>query len=1705
MRNLYPLARRLRIVAKTISSRLSLFFLLFGLSVVSANAQTTRYVNASASGANDGTSWADAYNDLQAALNSAVSGDAIKVAAGTYMPSVDPDGTGVTRKQTFMLKSGVELLGGYNATTGVRDVKANKTILSGDLDNNDVGLTNNTNNAYHVVAAKNLGAATLLDGFTISGGNANNQSTTFLVDGDNGLGGAVYMYGASTNLTINNCVIENNYSINGVVAILRSSSPLVTNCVFSANSATSGGAVQTNSGSGTSSFVNCLFVRNTAAFGSSFDTYGGNISLVNCTFYKNTATVTSSGYEGTVRITSGSTLTMVNSVVWGNTKAGNPDGIAIHSSGGSGTVSYSTMDAAGSGYTGSNNLNTDPAFNNAADPDGADNIWMTADDGLHLRAASPSTNTGNDGGVSIATDIIGAARKQGVVNRGAYETVMPAVTLYVDASASGLNDGTTWTNAYTNLQSALAVAVSGDKVLVAAGTYTPSVDPDGTGVTRKQTFMLKSGVELLGGYNATTGVRDVKANKTILSGDLDNNDVGLTNNTNNAYHVVAAKNLGAATLLDGFTISGGNANNQSTTFLVDGDNGLGGAVYMYGASTNLTINNCVIENNYSINGVVAILRSSSPLVTNCVFSANSATSGGAVQTNSGSGTSSFVNCLFVRNTAAFGSSFDTYGGNISLVNCTFYKNTATVTSSGYEGTVRITSGSTLTMVNSVVWGNTKAGNPDGIAIHSSGGSGTVSYSTMDAAGSGYTGSNNLNTDPAFNNAADPDGADNIWMTADDGLHLNNPSPAADQGDNSAVSGIATDITGATRIQNGTVNMGAYETVVTKTPQTVSFTAGATVTKIYGDAYTVSATASSGLSITYTIISGPATISGSAITFTGTGSVEVKAVQSGNATYDPAEATQTITVIKKAVTVTVDAISKTYGDADPTLTYTNTALVTGDAFTGSLKRDAGESVGTYAINQNDLALNSNYTLTFVGADLTIGARSITIKANDASKFVGETKTFTGNEYSISSGTLATGDAITSVSLSSNGEPAIASAGTYPITVGGAAGIPTSNYNITYVDGTLTVNPCTAITIDIPPADQTVCPGGNVTFTVSATGSGMSYQWLKDGAAISSATSSSYTISSVTAGHAANYSVEVSNGCGTVTSSAATLSVNVSTKITAQPVAKSVCETGPASFSVTATGSNLTYQWYKDGSPISSATSSTLSLSSVSAANAGNYSVEVSGDCGNETSASVALTVLPITAISTDPVSKAVCEGGSVSFSGSATGTGIVYKWQKDGSDISGTFSTSYTIATVTAADAGNYRLVATSACGVATSNAATLTVNSIPATPTVGTSSATTFCVGGSVTLTSSATSGNQWFKDGAVIGGATAQTYIATTGGSYTVQSTVSTCPSPVSAGTTVTVNPIPTAPTISAGGALSFCSGGSVTLTSSVASGNQWYNGSTLLTGETGQTYTATTSGNYNVKVTASGCTSTASASTIVTANVTPATPTISTGSSTTFCSGGSVTLTSSAASGNQWYKDGAAIGGATAQTYTATAGGSYTVKATSGSCTSSASAATVVTVNATPATPVITATGNILTSSATAGNQWYLNGTAITGATNQTHRVQASGLYKVKVTSGACSSTSVDYNFVATRIDNPGTGNGEIFLYPNPVLKTLTVKNAAGHKLLVRIYDGFGKKVHESKLVTSQGSIDVQGLSAGIYQVVVTDQASADSKPFTYTIVKL
>ncbi|MER3465645.1 MAG: phage tail protein, partial [Chitinophagaceae bacterium] len=118
-----------------------------------------------------------------------------------------------------------------------------------------------------------------------------------------------------------------------------------------------------------------------------------------------------------------------------------------------------------------------------------------------------------------------------------------------------------------------------------------------------------------------------------------------------------------------------------------------------------------------------------------------------------------------------------------------------------------------------------------------------------------------------------------------------------------------------------------------------------------------------------------------------------------------------------------------------------------------------------------------------------------------------------------------------------------------------------------------------------------------------------------------------------------------------------------------------------------------------------------MTGATAADAGSYDVIVTGTCGSVTSTAVSLTINTAPTITTQPTAQAVCSGANAAFTVTATGSGtLAYQWRKGGINISGATASTYTIASVTAADAANYDVVITNGCGSVTSNSVALTLN-----------------------------------------------------------------------------------------------------------------------------------------------------------------------------------------------------------------------------------------------------------------------------------------------------------------------------------------------------------------------------------------------------------
>jgi len=260
------------------------------------------------------------------------------------------------------------------------------------------------------------------------------------------------------------------------------------------------------------------------------------------------------------------------------------------------------------------------------------------------------------------------------------------------------------------------------------------------------------------------------------------------------------------------------------------------------------------------------------------------------------------------------------------------------------------------------------------------------------------------------------------------------------------------------------------------------------------------------------------------------------------------------------------------------------------------------------------------------------------------------------------------------------------------------------------------------IKAQPASQTVTAGQTANFSVAADGTApLVYQWRKNGTAISGAISSSYaTPPTTTADNGAVFVVTISDKAGSVTSNPATLAVtarDIGPSITSQPVSQIITAGQTATFSVTASGTApLSYQWNKNGTAISGATSASYATpAETTSDNGAQFAVVVSNATGNITSAAATLTVNAVAvapSITSQPIGQTIAAGQTATFSVTASGTApLGYQWNKNGTAISGAASSSYSTPAETTSDNGaKFTVVISNGAGNVTSNAATLTVN-----------------------------------------------------------------------------------------------------------------------------------------------------------------------------------------------------------------------------------------------------------------------------------------------------------------------------------------------------------------------------------------------------------
>lgn len=433
--------------------------------------------------------------------------------------------------------------------------------------------------------------------------------------------------------------------------------------------------------------------------------------------------------------------------------------------------------------------------------------------------------------------------------------------------------------------------------------------------------------------------------------------------------------------------------------------------------------------------------------------------------------------------------------------------------------------------------------------------------------------------------------------------------------------------------------------------------------------------------------------------------------------------------------------------------------------------------------------------------------------------------------------------------------------------------------------LTVN--TAPSITAQPSNRTICDGSNTSFSISATGSGLTYQWqvnsgsgwsnIANTGIYSGATSNTLSLAAATIAVNGNqYRCVVSGSCSpSATSNTGILTINALPTITGQPSNSTICDGDNTSFTITATGAGVTYQWQVNSGSgwsnianagiYSGATTNSLSLTAATSTVDGNqYRCVVSGTCNPyATSGSATLNINTAPAVTLQPSNSTVCDGSNTSFGITATGSGLTYQWQVNSgsgwSNVSntgiynGATTNTLSLSSVTGVSDGNqFRCIVSGSCTPsATSNTATLSINSLlsvsthPMNSTICSGNNTYFAVAASasgLTYQWQVNSGSGWSNvtNTGIYSGATTDTLKLTaattsvTGNQYRCVLN-STCTAPVNSNAaTLTVNVAPnitsqpSASTICAGNSTSFsisATGSSLTYQWEVNSGSGWTN----------------------------------------------------------------------------------------------------------------------------------------------------------------------------------------------------------------------------------------------------------------------------------------
>ncbi len=584
--------------------------------------------------------------------------------------------------------------------------------------------------------------------------------------------------------------------------------------------------------------------------------------------------------------------------------------------------------------------------------------------------------------------------------------------------------------------------------------------------------------------------------------------------------------------------------------------------------------------------------------------------------------------------------------------------------------------------------------------------------------------------------------------------------------------------------------------------------------------------------------------------------------------------------------------------------------------------------------------------------------------------------------------------------------------------------------------ITVNALPTVTANA--TNTSICQGDAVTLTGSGAAT---YSW--DNGVIDG---SSFTPSSTT-----TYMVTGTNANGCQNNESVTITVNTIPNVTANTTNSTICQGD----TITLTGSGAaTYSWDNgviDGTSFVPGSSTIYMVTGTS------------NGCNN--TATILITVNSIPTVTASATSTTICQGDAITLSGNGATT---YSW--DNGAINGN---SFSPSTTT-----NFTVTGTDMNGCSNNASIIITVNAIPTVTANATN--TSICQGDTVTLTGGGASIYAW--DNSIIDGSS---FIPGSTTTYNVTGTdVNGCQNNTSV--TITVNAIPTV-TASATNTI-ICQGDAISLNGSGASTYSWDNGVI-----DGVSFSPSSTQIYNVIGTsAAGCQGSAS----ITITVNPAPIITASAQNTVICEGDTTILNATMTpSGTYSWDNGLGAGQTHSISPAATTTYIVTGTETSTGCTNTASV--IITVNLLPTTPVISMSGNDLTTGTYSTYQWYLDGNIISGATSQTITPSANGNYTVEVTNGtSCSTLSADFNL--TNVGLNTLSNNEFQIYPNPTTSNLTIESEFYHN--ATIYSNLGQEIQSFELSIGKTSIDVSSLANGHYIL----RLSNDSKAETTTFIK-